>query len=155
VLAAEAGELAVAAAQALAATGSATAQAPLLAALAEAPPPVRTAAAAALGAVGDVAAVAPLRAAAAGADADGALRRAVRQAVAEIQSRLSGAAPGQLSLAGDADAAGRLSLADTNESVVGRLSLADARDAAASHDGAGEDGCAGAPERRREAERSG
>jgi hypothetical protein len=151
VLAAERGDLAVAAARALAATGSAAARAPLLAALAAAPPPVRTAAAAALGTVGDVAAVAPLRAAAAGAGADGTLKRAVRQAVAEIHSRLSGAAPGQLSLAGDADAAGRLSLADTSESAAGRLSLAGAAD----EEDAGHAPPGGEPPRRREPEPGG
>jgi hypothetical protein len=51
----------------------------------------------------------------------GALARgAGRQAIAEIQSRLAGAAPGQLSLAGGE--AGALSLADGEP---GRLSLAE------------------------------
>jgi hypothetical protein len=49
---------------------------------------------------------------------DDATRRAARQAVASIQSRLPGASPGQLSLA-SADA-GALSLA---EDETGRLSL--------------------------------
>jgi hypothetical protein len=49
------------------------------------------------------------------------LRRASRQAIAEIQSRLTGATPGQLALA-DGDA-GQLSLAE--ESVQGRVSMAD------------------------------
>jgi hypothetical protein len=51
----------------------------------------------------------------------GTLTRSVgRQAIAEIQARLAGAAPGQLSLAGGE--AGALSLADGEP---GRLSLAD------------------------------
>ncbi len=48
-----------------------------------------------------------------------ALRSAARQAIAEIQSRLSGAEPGQLSLAGGE--AGQLSL---SENEAGRVSLA-------------------------------
>jgi len=50
---------------------------------------------------------------------DSALRAAARQAIAEIQARLAGAAPGQLSLAGAES--GALSLADDRP---GRLSLA-------------------------------
>ena len=123
VLALEQGELGVEAAQALAATALPAAQPPLVAALSSTSPTVRTAAAGALGAVGDVGAVPPLRAAAASASADGALKRAVRQSVAEIQARLAGAAPGQLSLVADGAEAGRLSLADTG--AVGRVSLAD------------------------------
>ncbi len=55
---------------------------------------------------------------------DGDLSRAVRQAVAEIQSRLAragGARPGQLSLAGGE--AGQLSVVE--EAVEGRLTLAE------------------------------
>ncbi len=62
-------------------------------------------------------AVAPLREA---AERSGDLRRAARQAIAEIQARLAGAEPGQLSLAGGE--AGALSLADGEP---GRLTLAD------------------------------
>jgi hypothetical protein len=68
--------------------------------------------------VGTAAAVMPLRGAAERVP-DGTLRRAAREAVATIQSRLQGATPGQLSLsssetgqvtlAGD-DARGRVSL---------------------------------------------
>jgi hypothetical protein len=69
-----------------------------------------------LGRVGTVGAVLPLKEAAAHSDASAALQRAVRQAVAEIESRLSGASPGQLSLApGDA---GRVSLVDTSDGAV-------------------------------------
>ena len=72
----------------------------------------------ALGRVGTVAAVAALREA---MPPDGDLPRSVgRQAIAEIQARLAGAEPGQLSLA--AGEAGALSLADGEP---GRLSLAD------------------------------
>ena len=48
------------------------------------------------------------------------MRRSVRQAIAAIQARLSGAEPGQLSLA--AGEAGRLSL---TEGQAGEMSLAD------------------------------
>jgi hypothetical protein len=78
---------------------------------------VSVAAARALGGVGAVAAVGPLHDT---AEQRGELRRAARQATAEIQSRLTGAAPGQLSLAGGE--AGALSLADGEP---GRLSLAE------------------------------
>jgi len=121
VLAAEANEVGAEAAQALATLGQPAAQPALLAALASVSAAVRTAAAGALGTLGDAGAVAPLRAAASAPAADGALKRAVRQAVAEIQSRLSGAAPGQLSLVPEAGEAGRLSLAEVDGG--GRLSL--------------------------------
>jgi len=119
VLLVEKGELAEAAARALAATGDASAEAPLLRALAEGAPALQQAAAEALGRVGSAAAVPPLRAA---ESQDAALRGAARQAVAEIQSRLVGAAPGQLSLAGGE--AGQLSIA---EDEVGHLSLSEAQ----------------------------
>ena len=125
VLALETGELAVAAALALGALGQPAAQPALGGALASAAPPVRAAAAAALGRIGDAGAVPPLRAAAASSSADGALKRAVRQAVAEIQSRLTGAAPGQLSLVAEGAESGRLSLVDTGGGAAGRISLAD------------------------------
>jgi hypothetical protein len=76
---------------------------------------VRVAAARALGQVGTIAAVLPLKEREA---QDRAVRAAARQAIAEIQSRARGAAPGQLSLAGGES--GRLSLASGEE---GRLSL--------------------------------
>jgi hypothetical protein len=82
-------------------------------------PQVQAAAARALGQAGTAAAVAALREAMA---PRGDLVRSVgRQAIAEIQARLAGAEPGQLSLAGGE--AGALSLADGEP---GRLSLADA-----------------------------
>jgi HEAT repeat protein len=116
VLAVETGELASAAARALATTRDPSAEAPLLRALASSARDVRLAAAMALGRVGTSAAVGPLREAEEG---DAEMRRAARQAIAEIQSRLAGAAPGQLSLAGGE--AGALSLAEDER---GRLSLA-------------------------------
>lgn len=74
----------------------------------------------ALARLGSVAAVLPLQEAALAEGADDAVRRALSRAVAEIQSRLQGASPGQLSLAtGDS---GRLSLA---EDTAGQVSLPD------------------------------
>ena len=67
--------------------------------------------------MGSAAAVAPLKQAEARARAAD-FSRAARQAVAEIQARLPGASPGQLSLA--SGEAGRLSL---TEDERGRLSL--------------------------------
>jgi HEAT repeat protein len=116
VLLVEKGELGEAAAEALAATGDPSAEPPLLRAL-EGAPGLRRAAVEALGRVGTPAAVAHLRAA---ESQDAALRGAARQAIAEIQSRLVDAAPGQLSLAGGE--AGRLSIA---EDETGRLSLSE------------------------------
>jgi HEAT repeat protein len=115
VLAVEKQGLAMAAAEALGDTADASAEAPLLSALGGGPSPVRLAAARALGRVGTVAAVQPLKEAEA---RDGGMRAAARQAIAEIQARLQGAEPGQLSLAGGE--AGALSLADGE---AGRLSL--------------------------------
>jgi HEAT repeat protein len=117
VLAIESGPLAVTAAQALAETGLSDAEPSLVAALERDVPDIRAAAAAALGRVGSAAAVLPLKEAEV-RYRDDPTRRAARQAVAAIQSRLPGASPGQLSLAtGDA---GALSLA---EDETGRLSL--------------------------------
>jgi HEAT repeat protein len=110
------GELAVAAARALGATGSQAAEPPLISALQRDQEDLRLAAAEALGRVGSAAAVLPLQETAERLDAD--FRRAARQAIAEIQSRAQGASPGQLSLAGVE--AGQLSLA---EDPAGQLSL--------------------------------
>jgi HEAT repeat protein len=115
----EAEDLAAAAATALGESGEATAEAPLLGALRRDSPDLRVAIAQALGEVGSAAAVAPLRELAAKRPLDRGLGRTSRQAIARIQSRLTGAAPGQLALA-DADS-GRLSLA--GEEAHGRLSL--------------------------------
>ncbi len=119
VMAKELGELAPAAAQALEVTGSPAAEAPLIRALQRDQSAIRVAAAKALGRVGSTAAVLPLKEAAEHSRLDGDLRRAARQAIAEIQSRIHGASPGQLSLAGAE--AGQLSLA---QAEAGQLSLA-------------------------------
>jgi len=117
VLEEEYGELAPAAARALGETGSAAAEPALLQALARDDAEVRVAAAEALGHTGTAAAVLPLQEAA--GLLPGELHRAARQAIAEIQSRLHGAAPGQLTLAGAET--GQLSLAQEG----GELSLAE------------------------------
>jgi hypothetical protein len=124
VLGVEAGELAVAAAQALAGSGSAAVEAPLLAALERDVPGLRAAAALALGHIGSVASVLPLKEAMRVATGDRSFQRAARQAVAEIQARAAGATPGQLSLAGAGAGAeqGQLSIADES----GRVSFAEA-----------------------------
>ena len=116
VMAIEEPDLAAAAAEALGATDDAGAEAPLVAALGSSHAGVRVAAARALGRVGTTAAVAPLKER---QSRDGKVSAAARQAIAEIQSRARGAAPGQLSLAGGE--AGQLSLASGEE---GRLSFA-------------------------------
>ncbi len=79
---------------------------------------LRVAAAHALGRVGSAAAVLPLKETTERFWLDQELRRATRQAIAEIQSGLPGASPGQLSLAGTE--AGQLSLA---QAEAGQLSL--------------------------------
>ena len=120
VLAVEKDELAAAAAEALARTGDPAAEEPLRKELSDGSPPVRIAVARALGRVGTAASVAPLMEA---ESAGGELRRAARQAVAEIQARLgaaAGAAPGQLTLAGGE--AGQVSL--VGEDTRGQLTLA-------------------------------
>src|SRR6185436_940945 len=113
----EKGELATAAAQALGATGEKAAEPPLLQALQSEDSGLREAAVTALGRIGTAAAVQPLQEAAE-RWLDLGLHRAAHRAIAEIQSRIEGAAPGQLSLAGTE--AGQLSLA---ESEAGHLSL--------------------------------
>lgn len=115
VLEGERDEVAAAAALALGETGEAEAEPPLLRALRHGSPEVRGAAATALGRIGSIAAVLPLRQA---AEEDRGLRRVARQSIAEIQSRLQGASPGQLSLA--PTEAGQLSLATD---PAGQLSL--------------------------------
>jgi len=112
-------ELAQAAAVALAATRDPAAEQPLVAALARGPSRLIVAAAEALGQLGSIGAVLPLEQAGARHWLDVGVRRAVRQAIALIQSRARGAAPGQLSLAGGE--IGRVSLAD-DEDKRGSLS---------------------------------
>jgi hypothetical protein len=109
--------LAIDAAAALADTGDPSVEPALLAALQSPSTMVGIAAAQALGRVGTAAAVVPLREAEA---RDPSLRSPARQAIAEIQARLGGAAPGQLSLAAGGEA-GQLSMAEDEE--MGRLSL--------------------------------
>ena len=115
VLAIEKGPLASAAADALGLTGDPSAESPLVAALESPHAAVRAAAARALGRVGTVAAVEALKEA---EDRDRETRAAARQAIAEIQARAKGAAPGQLSLA--EGESGALSFTDGE---AGRLSL--------------------------------
>ena len=129
VLALEQGPLAAAAAAALGATGSPAAEPPLIEALQREAADARVAAATALGRVGSAAAVLPLKEANERSWLDLDFRRASRQAIAEIQSRLQGASPGQLSLA--PSEAGQLSLAHAEtgqvslaENPEGRMSLA-------------------------------
>lgn len=120
VMALEQGELAVTAALALGVTGCAAAEPPLILALqGETTDDVRVAAAKALGRVGSAAAVLPLKEATERSAGNPEILRALRQAIAEIQSRLPGASPGQLSLAGVE--VGQLSLA---QAEAGQLSLA-------------------------------
>jgi hypothetical protein len=102
------------AASALGLSGTAQAEPLLLRALEHGSAEVRVSAARSLGRVGTAVSVPALRAAAQGGDA--AFQRAVRESVASIQSRLTGAAQGQLALASDGgevsltdDASGRLS----------------------------------------------
>lgn len=112
-------ELAVGGARALGAAPSEVAERALARALGHDAAQVRLAAAEALGRIGTPLAVPPLRECAAAHTFDSALRRATRQAIAEIQARVSGASPGQLSLAtGDA---GQVSL--VQEDQRGQVSL--------------------------------
>jgi HEAT repeat protein len=126
--------------------GRSEAEGLLLDALRSPDPQVQVAAARALGRAGTVAAVAALREAM--APRGDLVRSAGRQAIAEIQARLSGAEPGQLSLAGGD--AGALSLADGEP---GRLTLADEAPAALSSRGAsiesGDEESANSPDPRR------
>jgi HEAT repeat protein len=119
VVARERSELATAAAEALGETGSTAAEPPLIEALRRDWVDLQVAAATALGRVGSAVAVLPLKQAAERSAHEPDLRRATRQAIAEIQSRLPGASPGQLSLAGAE--AGQLSLA---QAETGELALA-------------------------------
>lgn len=118
VMSREKGELAAVAAQGLEAIGSPASEPALILALQREQTDLQVAAARALGRVGSVDAVLPLKELA-DRFLPGDLRRAARQAIAEIQARVQGASPGQLSLAGGE--AGQLSLATA---PAGQLSLA-------------------------------
>lgn len=111
-------EIAAACARALGRTGSPAAEPPLVAALGHADGDVRAAAAEALGKVGSVGTIGPLREAVADSLLSPSVRRAAIAAIAEIQSRLTGAAPGQLALS-DGEA-GAVALASSPD---GALSL--------------------------------
>jgi HEAT repeat protein len=128
VMSVEKADIAVAAVEALAAAGSPGAEPALLVALARDVPEVRTAAARALGRIGSVAAVLPLKEAEARHARDIAFKRDARQAIAEIQSRVAGGSPGQVSLA--EGEGGALSLVDDER---GRLSLKGSSRARRSH----------------------
>jgi len=104
---------------ALGESGAAEAEDFLIRALGRQSPELWIPAAEALGRVGSARAVASLRELASRRPLDPGVRRATRQAVAEIQSRLEGATPGQLSLA--EGEFGRLSLAE--EDRRGSVSL--------------------------------
>jgi HEAT repeat protein len=107
--------IAVAALEALVATRAPAAEAPFLAALESPRPELVLAAAHGLERVGTVRAIPPLS----GLEARGGeLRRAARTAIAAIQSRLTGATPGQLTLAG-----GETGTLAVVESPDGRVSL--------------------------------
>jgi HEAT repeat protein len=123
VLLVESGPMAVAAAQALGKAGTREVEEALLSALVRDVLGLRLAVIEALGHIGTVRAVLPIEDAAARPDSDTDVRSAARQAVAEIQSRLPGASPGQLSIA-DGEA-GHLSLAD--DDPRGRVSLPEER----------------------------
>jgi HEAT repeat protein len=114
-----AGSMPATAAQALALSGLPAAEAPLLEALARDDRDVRLAAAQALGHVGSTAAIPALTDARA-RHGEAEFDRAARQAIAEIQLRVPGASPGQLSLAAGDSQAGQLTLADDE---AGRLTL--------------------------------
>lgn len=105
----------VAAADVLASANEPAVEAALVAALPAPSNDLAVAAAHALGRCGTVGAIADLRAA---EDRGGDVRRAAREAVAAIQSRLTGATPGQVSLADGA--AGQVSVVDAGD---GRVSL--------------------------------
>lgn len=118
VMAREKGALAAAAAETLGEIGSPAAERPLILALLREQTDLQVAAANALGRIGSVAAVLPLQDAGERFWLDLKLRKAIRQAIAEIQSRAEGALPGQLSLTQAEE--GQLALADD---PAGQLSL--------------------------------
>ena len=123
VLVLESGALAVAAAKALGKNVTPEGEAALLAGLQRGEPDVMVAAIEALGHMGSVRAVMSIQEVAEEPGSHADVRRAARQAVAEIQSRLPGASPGQVSIA--EGEAGQLSLSD--DDPRGRVSLPEGR----------------------------
>jgi hypothetical protein len=113
-------KVALAAVKSLGARDDTAAEVPLIEALGRGGE-VGAAAIEALGKLGTAAAVVPLREVAAADPLDIALRRAVTLAIARIQSRLPGASPGQLSLAGEGE--GKLTLSD--DGPGGEVSLSE------------------------------
>jgi HEAT repeat protein len=111
------------AAAALAGIGEATAEGPLLKAMESDARELRLASARALGTVGTAASVEPLLAFLGSRGLDAETRQAIRDAVAAIQSRLSGAGAGQLSLAATPAGSGWLSVPAPGAGE-GQLSLA-------------------------------
>jgi hypothetical protein len=113
-------ELGAAAASALGSAGGEEAEHALVDVLEAPPSEVRQAAVVSLGRIGTAFAVAPLHACAADHRLEPSLRSAIRQSVAEIQSRIAGASPGQLTL--PPGEVGELSVAETD--ARGQVSLA-------------------------------
>jgi hypothetical protein len=140
-------DLAVAAATALGSVADQAAEDALVAALGSPAGEVRLAAVASLGRIGSALAVAPLHACGADHRFDAPLRSAIRQSVATIQSRITGASPGQLTLA--ADEVGQVSLAGTDArgqvSLVAQPWTPEAADAAQEATGIAPDAAAGQP----------
>jgi HEAT repeat protein len=124
VLTLEEGDLATVAASALARMPSPETEARLVEALSRSSRPVRLGAAEALGVCGSTAAVLPLKEAIE-ADPNPEVAKTMRQAIAQIQERATGASPGQLSLG--AGASGEVSLADADAGGVSMVSDDDAK----------------------------
>jgi HEAT repeat protein len=118
-------ELAAAAARALGDCQAAGVEAALLPGLSNELPDVRHAAAEALGKLGTAGAVAALHATVEAHSLDLALRRAAGAAIAAIQERLTGAAPGQVALV--EGEAGGLAL---GEQTVGQVTITDSTEPA-------------------------
>ncbi len=114
-------ESAATAARSLGEVGSSAVEKNLIDALDHPDPAVRLAVVGALGDVATVTAVAPLHAAMS-STSDRELRRALPRAVAAIQARISGAEPGQLSLASAAEAGQVTLVVDDGQ---GQLSLSE------------------------------
>jgi hypothetical protein len=106
--------VAAAAATALGQTGAASAEAALLALLDGGAPEVRLAAVESLGHVGSAASVLPLQETA--RESRGRVRNVALESVVRIRSRLTGADPGQLSLAAGSE--GHLAMADAQRGQV-------------------------------------